>query len=101
MARGGVERCFETETRLWGSETETRRDFGVSRSGRERRLYISCLGLSQDCGIRVRSRSRMFLVGVRNRNSFLNMLKPESVVRCAGASIGFILLLVTLTPIFG
>ena len=72
--RSGVEtRCFETETKFWGSETERRRDFGVakprrnfevSRPRRDTRLYISCFGLSQGCGVRVGSRSRMFLVGV-------------------------------------
>ena len=35
LGRGGLEtRCFETETRLWGNENETRRDFGEAKPKR-------------------------------------------------------------------
>ena len=66
------------ETRLWGSGTETRRDFGVSRPRRDMRLYISCFGSNQSCGIRVGNRSHVFDWS-RNRITFLDMLKPESL----------------------
>ena len=41
------------KTRLWSIEIK-----------KSTRLYISCFGLSQGCGVRVGSRSRMFLFGV-------------------------------------
>ena len=64
-SRGGVEtQCFETETRLWGSGTERRKDFGVSRPRRDTRIYINCFGLSQGCRVRDGSWSRMFFVEV-------------------------------------
>ena len=63
--RGGVETCcFETETRLWGSKIETRRDFGVPRPRQDTRLYISYFSLSQACEVRVGSWSRMLFGGL-------------------------------------
>ena len=63
--RGGVEtRCFESKrdfgvARLSTDETLENRDRNETRD-----FHINYFGLSQDCGVRVGSRSRMFLVGV-------------------------------------
>ena len=51
------------------------------------RLYICCFNLSQNCGVRVGSRSCMFSVGVGTE---ANILKPESLGRYDGAGMGFV-----------
>ena len=43
-------------------EVESRH--GASRPRQDTRLYTSCYGLSQGCGVRVGSRNRMFLVEI-------------------------------------
>ena len=48
---------------------------GALRPRRDKRLYISCFGLSQGCGARVGSRSRMFLVGVGTKVVFFKYTK--------------------------
>ena len=52
------------------SALRQRRDFEIERSRRDTRLYISCFGLSQGCGVGVGSRSRMFLAGVETEVVF-------------------------------
>ena len=68
------------ETRLWGSDSDLRRDFGVLRLKRDTKLYISCLSLSQGCGIKVGNRSRKFLVGVGTKVTFKILYAEARVV---------------------
>ena len=75
---------------LLHSRPEVESRHGALRPRRDKRLYISCFGLSQGCGVRVGSRSHMFLVGVGTKVVFLNILKPESLFICDGDGMGFV-----------
>ena len=79
-----------------------RRDFEELRPRRDTRLYINYFSLSQGCGVKIGSRSRMFLVGIETKVVFF---------KYAQARVAYLdvlelmrdpyLFLATLIPIFG
>ena len=92
VSRAGVEtRCFETETRLWGTETETRHE-----------TYISSFSLSQVYGVRVGNQSSILLVAVETKFFFFNIFNYAAArfFKCAGVGIGFIFFFSIPIPIF-